>query len=141
MAVTTNSIVTPQAPVITPITIVNADASNKKTACTAGSNGTKVVSLTACSDDTSNRIVQVFLTRSATNYLLGSAVVTTLAGTDGATAVVDLLNNTTIFPGLPVDNDGQRYLFLKSGDTLTVASTTTVTAAKTVTITCNSADF
>ena len=130
----------PQAVVITPITIVNADASNKKTACTAGSNGTKVVSLTACSDDTSNRIVQVFLTRSATNYLLGSVIVPTLSGTDGAAAVVDLLN-AQLVPGLPVDNDGQRYIFLKSGDTLTVATTTTVTTAKTVTITCNSADF
>ncbi len=139
MAVTPTPVF-PQAPVITPITIVNADASNKKTACTGGTNGTKLVSLTATSDDTSNRIVQVYITRSATHYLFGSVNVPTLAGTDGSAAVVDLLNATNI-PGLPVDNDGQRYLYLKNGDTLSVATTTTVTAAKTVTIVAISSDF
>lgn len=117
----------------TPQTIVNADASTKKTVVTAGANGSKVLALTAANDDTIDRLVQVWLTRSGTPYLMGSATVTTLAGTNGVTTpAVDLLS---YIPGLPRDGDGQKYLILESGDTLQVSSTTTVVAAKTVTIT------
>jgi hypothetical protein len=139
MAVTATPVFV-QTPKITPITIVNADASNQKTACTAGSNGTKVTALFATSDDTSNRVIKVSLTRSATSYLMAAFTVTTLAGTDGSTDTVNLLDPAS-WPGLPIDNDGQAYLLLESGDTLTVASTTTVTSGKTVTVTCISGNL
>lgn len=130
-----------QVPKNTQITIVNADASNNKTVCTGGANGTKVVALQLCSDDTSARVVQVLINRSATIVLVGSVNVPTLAGTDGTTPSVDALNSTAM-PGLPVDNDGQKYIFLQSAsDTLVIHSTTTVTAAKTVSATCIHADF
>jgi hypothetical protein len=114
-------------PKITPISILPADTTTKKTVCTAGSSGAKVVALLVTSTDSSNRVVQLYLTRSATDYLLGAYNIIALAGSDGATGTQNLL---TIVAGLPRDNDGQRYLFLESGDTLTVATTTTVTAAK-----------
>jgi hypothetical protein len=120
--------------------ILNADASAKKTVVTAGANGTKLVSLTAASDDTVARVVQVILTRSATDHILASASVPAASGTDGTTAAVNLINST-ILPGLPVDNDGQRYLFLESGDTLAVKSTTTVSVAKTVSVAANFGHF
>jgi hypothetical protein len=120
--------------------IVNADASNKKTVVTAGANGSKLTALTACSDDTSARIVQVIVTRSATDYILASVPVPAGSGTDGSAAAVNLLN-ATILPGLSIDNDGQRYLFLESGDTLAVKATTTVTAAKTVAIAAGFGNF
>ena len=120
--------------------ILNADASTKKTVITAGANGTKLVSLTAASDDTVARVVQVILTRSATDHILASASVPAASGTDGTTAAVNLINST-ILPGLPVDNDGQRYLFLESGDTLAVKSTTTVSVAKTVSVAANFGHF
>lgn len=129
-----------QTPKITPITIVAADASNQKVVATAGSNGAKVVGLFVTSNDTSNRVLQISLTRSATNYLMASFVITTLAGTDGATAVINALSST-YWPGLPVDNDGQQYFFMESGDTLSIATTTTVTAAKTVTGICVFGNF
>lgn len=126
---------------ITPQSWVNADSANtKKTVCTAGVNGSKVVGLTATSTDTSNRLAQVWLTRSATSYLLASVSVPTLSGTDGTTPVVNLMN-TTDWPGLPVDADGQPYLFLDSGDTLQVSFTAQITAAKEADVTALSADF
>lgn len=140
MAVT-NTPVFVQNPKNTQITIVNADASGQKVVCTAGANGSKVIGLTACSDDTSNRILQIVIKRSATSILIGSATVTTLAGTDGGTTPVKNLLNSVDIPGLPVDNDGQRYIFLESGDTLEVKSTTTVTAAKTISLTCMFGNF
>jgi hypothetical protein len=120
--------------------IVNADASNKKTVVTAGANGSKLTALTAASDDTSARVVQVIVTRSATDYVLASVSVPAASGTDGTAAAVNLINSA-ILPGLPVDNDGQRYLFLESGDTLAVKSTTTVTAGKTVSAAANFGNF
>jgi hypothetical protein len=119
---------------------LNADGTNNKTVVTAGSNGTKVVSLTASSTDTSNRIFQVQVSRSGTDYILCTVTVPAASGTDGTTASVDLLNST-ILPGLPADNDGQRYLFLQSGDTLTVKCTTTVTSGKIVSFASVEADF
>ena len=129
-----------QTPKNTQITIVNADASGQKVVCTAGANGSKVVALQLCSDDTSSRIIQVVIKRSGTSILVGSVSVPTLAGTDGSAAAVNALN-TTIMPGLPRDNDGQPYILLVSGDTLEIKSTTTVTAGKTVSATCIHGDF
>lgn len=132
-----------QTPKLGVVQIVNADASNSKTIITAGANGSKVVSVVVASDDTSARILQLSVTRSATVYIIGSYSVPAASGTDGTTAAVDLLKGgpSTLIPGLPVDNSGQRYLFLQSGDTLTVKSTTTVTSGKTIHLTSVYGDF
>lgn len=117
-------------PKITPAAFTNADAANtKKTIATAGSAGMKVVSVHATSTDTSARVAQLWLTRSATSYLLGSISVPAGAGNDGATAVADLMGYG-VFGAFPVDSDGQHYVFLENGDTLQASFTTQVTAAK-----------
>lgn len=139
MAVTATPVFV-QTPKVGVVQIVNADASNSKTVITAGANGSKAVSVTVVSDDTSARILTLRITRSATNYPICAVSVPASSGTDGTTVAVNLVNST-ILPGLPTDNDGQRYLFLQSGDTLTVVSGTTVTAAKTITLTAVYADF
>lgn len=137
----TNTVPFLQTAKITPATWTNADSANtKKTVVTAGSNGSKVVALLATSTDTSARAAQIWLTRSATSYLLGSVSVPAASGSDGTTAGINLLG-VTLIPGLPVDNDGQVYLFLQSGDTLQVSFTTQVTSAKAVDVVCVSADF
>lgn len=129
-----------QTPKITPKSILPADTTAKVTICTAGGDGSKVVGITVTSTDTGSRILQIFLTRSATSYLLASFIIPTLSGTDGAAAVFNAMN-PTLWPGLPIDNDGQRYLFLVSGDTLQAAVTVTVTAAKEIDIATVSGDF
>lgn len=118
-----------QLPKITPQSFVNADGTNKKTVATAGSDGSKLVALIATSTDTANRVASIYLTRSATSYLLGSVAIPLASGSDGSTAGINLLSSSLI-PGLPVDNDGQTYIFLESGDTLQVAMQVAVTAAK-----------
>lgn len=139
MAVSYNPVF-PQTPKVSMTTIANGDGTTAKTLVTAGSNGTKVVALQICSDDTSARVVQIGVTRSATFTLLGSVNVPTLAGTDGTTPAVN--GHSLVYnPGLPLDNDGETYIFLQSGDTLQVKTTTTVTAAKTVSLTAFHADF
>lgn len=120
-----------QLPKVGLVQIVNADASNQKDAFTAGADGSKIVAVLAASDDTSARVLQLSILRSAVNYVLGSVNVPIASGTDGTAPAVDLLNSTQLV-GLPTDNDGQRYLLLENGDKLQVKSLTTVTAAKTV---------
>jgi hypothetical protein len=127
-----------QTPKLPLAQIVNADASNQKTLYTAAA-AAKLVGLMACSDDTSARVLQVSILRSAVNYLIGSLSVPTLSGTDGVTAAVDLMG--ALMPGLPLDNDGQHYLLLQSGDVLQVKSTTTVTAGKIVHLSAVAAEF
>lgn len=129
-----------QTPKITPKSILPADTTAKVTICTAGADGTKVVGITVTSTDTGTRILQIFLTRSATSYLLASFIVPIGAGTAGAVAVLNAMDSA-LWPGLPVDNDGQFYFFLESGDTLQAAVTVTVTAAKEIDISVVSGNF
>jgi hypothetical protein len=123
--------------------IANADASTVKTVVTAGANGSKVVSLWASSTEltANNRDVQVSVTRSAVVYILTTLSVPFSSGfTTAVPGPTDLLS---AIPAnlLAVDNDGQRYLFLESGDTLGVASLTTVTSGKTISVGSSYADF
>lgn len=120
--------------------IANADASNQKDVLTAGTSGTKISALMASSDDTSARVVQVSILRGATNYVLGSASVPAASGTDGSTAGIDLLKSL-LLPGLPFDADGQKYVFLESGDKLQVKSLATVTSDKLIHVVAVASDL
>lgn len=72
--------------------------------------------------------------------IIGTVVVAITAGTDGATAAVSAFSST-IFPSLPVDNDGQPYLLLETGDFLAIASSATITANKIINAVAQSGDF
>lgn len=99
-----------------------------------GTGSAKVVSIIATSTDTSNRTVQLYVLRAGTLYLLGSTVIPAGAGTDGVTPAVNMLN-PSLMPGLPVDNDGQAYLFLVGGtDKLEVILVAGLTSGKFINI-------
>lgn len=120
-------------PKITPQSWTNSDSANtKKTICTAGASGSKVVAVLAASTDSSARVFQLFLNRSSTDYLLGSLSVAVTAGSDGSTSTANLLS---LIPGVPRDNDGQPYLYLESGDLLKANNVTQVTSAKEIDVT------
>lgn len=130
-----------QTPKTTPIAFTNGDSANtKKTIATAGSDGSKIVAVTAASTDSSTRIAQLWLTRSATSYLLSSTTIAITAGSDGSTPAANLMN-TTDWPSRPIDKDSQRYILLESGDTLQVSFTTQVTAAKEIDVVAVFANF
>lgn len=129
MAVTSTPVCV-QTPKASVQQILNADASGWKTVVTGGTNGTKVTGLMLTSTDTSSRIVQVAISRGGTHYIFGTVTVAITAGTDGTTAAVAVFSSSLI-PNLPVDNDGQPYIFLSdASDTLDISSTTTVTSGK-----------
>lgn len=130
----------PQTPRCEKQQILNATASALVTVITGATNGTKVVGLIASSTDTSARDIQISITKSGTSFVLATKTVPLSSGFVAGTPAVNLLDPTLIV-GLPVDADGQPYLFLETGDTLQVNSLTTLTAAKIISVTGIAADF
>lgn len=111
--------------------ILPADTTSKKTAYTAGSNGSIVKSFWVASTDTSNRTVNFYLNAggSGTDELICTLVITAGAGNDGTTNIIDVMRATT-FTGTSYDAFGNKVLYLQASTTLKVACTTTVTTAK-----------
>lgn len=121
--------------------IANADAQTQKTVYTAGGNGSKVSSLLAVSTDTSARDVQISITNAGTSFPLGTVSVVAGAGNSSGTNSVNLLDPSKLV-GLAYDPDGNPFIHLVSGDTLTVSALSTVTSGKLITVTAPTvADF
>jgi hypothetical protein len=123
------------------VQIANADGQNQKTVYTAGASGSKVSSLIAVSTDTSARDVQISITNGGTSFPLGTVTVALGSGNSGTANSVNLLDPTKLV-GVALDADGNPYILLVSGDTLTVSALTTVTSGKLITVIAASAgDF
>lgn len=112
---------------------------------TGAANCSKVVAVNVVSNATESHTLSLAVTRNSTAYVLGSYIIssTTGTGTDGATPSVNMLAGgpTGLIPSLPVDNDGQRYLYLTSLDTLQISSATSFTGGKKMDVICIGADF
>jgi hypothetical protein len=84
--------------------------------------------------------VQVKVTNGSTDYILGTKTVGAGAGNAAGTPAVNLLDPAVIV-GLPIDSDGNPFLYLVSGDTLTAAVLTQVTSGKLINLQAVTADF
>jgi hypothetical protein len=129
----------PKQPQNAKVQISHATNLQDVTVVTPGANGSKLVGLIATNSDTNPYSVQVKVTNGS-DYLLGTITVPASAGNLAGTPAVNLLNPATIV-GLPIDSDGNPFLFLISGDTLTVASLTQVTSGQTINVTAIYSDF
>lgn len=133
----------PQTPKSSKVQVVNGSGTSPVTVYTGGSAGpgTKVTAVIAASTDTASRDVQIGTTRSGTFYLLGTITVPANAGNVAGTPAVNLLDPNVVV-GLPVDNDGQVYVFLTDAtDLLQVQALVTVTSGKAISVTAIGADF
>lgn len=141
MAVTSTPVFV-QTPKNYKLQIVNADGTSLKTIATGGTNGTKISAIVVTSNDTAARNVTWGITTSAVFFPLGTVQIPITAGqVDLTNTAVNLLDIGKT-PGLPVDSDGNPYIFLSgTGDTLQAEVTTSVTAAKAVTFVAIGADF
>lgn len=141
MAFTANNIPTfPKQPTNGHVQILPADTTALKTGYTAGANGSKILGIVVVSTDTATRDLQVGVTNSATTYPLGTKTIAITAGTVAGTPAVNMLDPAVIL-GMPVDNDGNPFLFLASGDTLDFHVLVTVTTAKLISIFVIAEDF
>jgi hypothetical protein len=135
-ATTPNSVVTPQTPTLG---VITSSGSGNVTIYTGGSNGSLCTGMwgTNASGATTYSM-QIFVTRSATNYLQTTISLPLNSGNTTSVPTVNMFNSTN-WPGLPLDNFGNAYLYLKSGDTLT--ATPTASAGTNVQITAVCSDF
>lgn len=109
--------------------ILPADTTTKKTIITAGAvngNGNKLTGLSITNTDTNTYTVQIFIDRGGVKYLQITSTILLSSGMTNAAPPINMFANWI----LPVDNDGQKYLFLENGDLLQFSSLTTVAAGQ-----------
>lgn len=139
MAVT-NTPIFPQALNTGIVQILAADTQTYKTLFTAGVNGSKVEAIFMSSNDTSARDVTLNITRSASNFQISQINIPLTAGFLNSAPSVNIMGNSQVV-GLPRDPNGNPYIYLKSGDTLTINAPVTLTAAKSITAIAMGGDF
>lgn len=122
--------------------IANADGVTAKDVITAGASGTKITSILATNTDGTNRNVILQIVRATTQagtYQLTFLQINASAGNINTTPSFNLLIN---IPGLPIDNDGNPYLFLQSGDKIqALLDAGAVTAGKLISVLAIGGDF
>ena len=108
----------------------------------AGTYGTRIISLTATSNDTVARDVFVYILRGGRTVIpLGLVNVPLSSGnTTAARFAVDFLNGTNI-PGLPLDNTGRQYIPLLGGDVLRATTLTALTGGASIFIQSSGLDY
>lgn len=106
-------------------TVVIPGTTTTQTLITAGTNGTKVENISVSSTCASNVTINLYLTISATQYLLTQYNIPANSGNSTTIPAVSLLNNTQI--SLNYDNNGNKYYLLASGSSLQATATATFT--------------
>lgn len=121
------------------VKVVNGDGTGNKTLVTPVGAGTRLKNLVATSDDTVARVFQIIKTIAGVDYILGEVSMPIGAGTDGATAAIDVFNSALI-QGLQTDGIS-KWLDVASGTTIALKAKVAVTAAKSVYFTGEGGDF
>ncbi len=122
-------------------TVTLGSNSNGATIYTAGSYGGRVYSLTAVTDDTVTVNVFLYIYRGSTVIPIGLVNVPLSSGnTNAARFNVNFLDGVNIL-GMPVDNQGNRYIPLMANDVLKCGALANLTAAKTCWVQGQGSDY
>lgn len=148
MAVTANSQPCTQGIVNEAVTILPALANvgttlapltattNVLNCANGGTNGSLVKSFMICSDDSTARVLVIYLDLTGAGTTLtpiGAINVPINSGQSGAIANIDVLNSTVLL-GFPVDQSGRSVVALQPSAKLWIGSQTTLTAAKSINV-------
>lgn len=117
-------------------------ANTKVTVFTAGAEGSVLKSFGLVSTDANARTVQVFVNvgGAGTDRLIAAIPVPANAGSNGTSAVVDVLRHA-MFPTPSYDAYGNKNLNLEAGTTMKIAATAALTAAAKITAFGEGGDF
>ena len=121
------------------LTFKNADGTTLKTLITAGTNGTKVVSIPVVNEQAGTQVGELHWNDGSTDFRISTTDILGLAGSAGA-AVGELLDDA-INPGIEIDNNGNTSLKLGAGQKLKVKMQVTIAGGETVYVTAFGADF
>jgi hypothetical protein len=115
---------------------------NGTTIETAGTYGTRIISLTATTNDTVPINVFIYILRGGSTVIpIGLVAVAASSGnTNAARFAVDFLNGTNI-PGLPLDNTGRQYIPLLGGDVLRATTLANLSAGTSCFIQASGLDY
>lgn len=142
-AVTANSVVTAQTPNRGIVQFLQGtdSAGTYKTLYTGGANGSKCVAVWENNNDGSaTHLITLEVVNSSVKY--GGIAITT-ASNDGyanATPAKNLFSPAN-WPGLPVDSDGNPFIFLANGDTLQATFATAITSSDKINLNAVCSDF
>jgi hypothetical protein len=142
-AVTPNSIVTAQTPNRGIVQFLQGTdtAGVYKTLYTAGANGSKCSAIWTNNNDASaTHLVTVQIVNATVKYGGASLLSVVNSGFITATGGQSLLS-TTLWPGLPVDSDGNAFIILASGDTLQATFATALTSNDVLNVVAICVDF
>ncbi len=141
-ATTPNSIVTPQTPNRGIVQFLQGTdtAGTYKTLYTAGANGSRCYGMVMNNNDvTTTHLVTVQIVNTAVKYG-GSALTTALSAGFSNSTTAQPLMSSSVWPGLPVDQYGNTYIQLISGDTIQATFATALSTTANVInlyVTCN----
>jgi len=142
-APTGNNVITAQTPNRGIVQFLQGtdSAGTYKTLYTAGANGSKCFGMITNNNDASaTHLVTVQIVNATVKY--GGVALTSVesAGYANATAPQAMMT-AALWPGLPVDSDGNPYLMLASGDTLQATFATNLTSTDLLNIVVTCSDF
>jgi len=130
----------PQLHTTPSVQILPADTTTLKTLLTAGANGSLINRIWVTSTDTAAKDLQFYVTISAVDYLIGTLSIPANSGNTNALPQVGVFESTQ-FPAMFIDNNGNKIMRLASGAVLKVKALTTVTSAKIINVVCQAGDF
>lgn len=138
-ALTQNTFIAPQTPERESYQYTNSSTPGTYTTVyTAGANGSVITALVESNTDSSaTHVVNCSVFNAATQYTSSTAITTT-------SPAASSWNNINIFAtwtGLPLDQNGNPFLILVSGDTLQCTYATAITSGKFVVVTAMGADY
>lgn len=141
-ATTPNSIITAQTPKNGLVQFLQGTdvAGTYKTLYTGSANGSKIMSIVATTNDPSATHLLTCQVVNGGVFYGGTAA--TIAVSTGFANAAYPLNIISTWTGLPVDSDGNPFLYLKSAsDTLQCTFATAITATDVINIMATAADF
>jgi len=142
-AVTPNSIVTPQTPTRGVVQFLQGTdvAGTYKTLYTAGAFGSRCIGMWSTNNDASaTHLITVQVVNAAVKY--GGMAITSVVNAGFANAApAQNLMSAANWPGLPIDNAGNPFLLLASGDTIQATFATALTATDVINIHTICADY
>ena len=121
-------------------TITLGSNTNAATAYTAGTQGGRIYSLVASTDDTVAINVLLFIYNGSSVRPLGIVNIPLSSGNAANTLSVNMLD-ATVLKGLPVDNAGNRYIPLSANEVLKCGALANLTALKTCYVTALGSDY
>jgi hypothetical protein len=108
-------------------------------ATSAATNGSQITSISCSSTDTVAHTLYVYRVHSATNYLITTVSIPATAGDSTTIPPVQILNTTNV-PG-PIDPNGNRYLSIADGDSISISVSVAVTASDFISCVGHGSDY